>query len=512
MKKSFYGIREFMIGFLITAGASALALVAINQFLSQLMFTDREAQFINTLSSRIFEDGLVFIPVIGQILPFIVGTVLVISYVKPYYNKSPESLNSKQQARVVRSPFFLSFFGAVSWAVGFVFNVTSILVLRQNYPGHIMLKSLIFLTSQSILVFILSFYLLEWYYREKIIPRAFPQNTLRHIPQVKQDRIGRRFSTFMLAVYGFPTVVFTNIIFTASAQEDDPLPLEILIPMGALILGMTLVFILLKSLVSRSIEGPVQRMVAMTKKIEAGAFDVSTRIQSTDQLGHLGESLNDMARGLVERELIRDTLGRMVDPSIRDYLLQGNTKLGGEFLDCSILFVDIRGYTSMSEGRSPEEIVQWLNRFFDRCHGAIKAHDGVVNKYIGDAVMAIFGAPIKIDNHAQGAVRAAFGILKALAELNKELLRAGEPEITVRIGIHSGRVLAGNIGASERMEYTVIGDAVNLASRLEAQCREYNTDLLISKEVFDRLEDRDVSNIWGRRGSKAESKKYLFMD
>jgi adenylate cyclase len=366
------------------------------------------------------------------------------------------------------------------------------LAIGLEYPLHILLKSLIFLTSQSMLVFIISFYLLEWYYREQIIPRAFPNNTLRHIPQLPHDSIQSRFSTFMLAVFGFPTVVFANIILTASAQDDDPFPLDLVLPVAGLILGMTLVFLLLKALVTRSIEAPLKDMVDMTKKIEGGILDVSTRIKSTDQLGLLGESLNEMAQGLAEREVIRDTFGRMVDPSIRDHLLGGHTRLGGEFIDCSIMFIDIRGYTNMSEGRSPEEIVLWLNQFFDRCQQAVKDQKGVVNKYIGDAVMAIFGAPIKSDEHAQQAVNAAIKTLKAISELNTELRRDQKPELAVRIGIHSGKVLAGNIGASDRMEYTVIGDAVNLASRLESLCRNFDTSLLISRATFDMLKNKEV--------------------
>ncbi|MBL8994649.1 MAG: adenylate/guanylate cyclase domain-containing protein [Spirochaetia bacterium] len=177
----------------------------------------------------------------------------------------------------------------------------------------------------------------------------------------------------------------------------------------------------------------------------------------------------------------------MVDPAVRDHILSGEVKLGGETRDASILFTDIRNFTGLSEHRDPEEIVEWLNRFFTEVGQAVAAERGFINKFIGDAVMAVFGAPLAIPDHADRALRAALGIRRGIARLNEEFLQKNLPPLRIGIGIHTGRVLAGNIGSASRMEYTAIGDAVNLASRVEGLCRNLNVDLLLTGETASRL-------------------------
>ena len=184
---------------------------------------------------------------------------------------------------------------------------------------------------------------------------------------------------------------------------------------------------------------------------------------------------------------MRDTFGKVVDPNVRDYLMSGNVKLGGETVEVSVMFCDIRSFTAMSESMEPKDVVSLLNVYFTRLGECITKNHGIINKYIGDALMAIFGAPVHSDNHAKDAYNAALDMRKALVELNKEFEKEGKPTIRFGIGIHSGKVLAGNIGATNRMEYTVIGDTVNTASRIESLCKEYKTDLLLTESTKNML-------------------------
>ena len=180
---------------------------------------------------------------------------------------------------------------------------------------------------------------------------------------------------------------------------------------------------------------------------------------------------------------MRDTFGLIVTPQIRDYLLNKNVALGGETLDVTVMFCDIRGFTSLSETMSPEKIVSFLNEYFTGLEKCITAHGGIINKYIGDAVMALFGAPLQSSTHAKDAYLASIDMRAALKEMNLQFEKEGLPEIKFGIGLHSGPVLAGNIGAANRMEYTVIGDTVNTASRIEGLCKIYKKDLLISENT-----------------------------
>ena len=184
---------------------------------------------------------------------------------------------------------------------------------------------------------------------------------------------------------------------------------------------------------------------------------------------------------------INDAFGKVVDPEVRDYILKGHVTLGGETRNVTVMFCDIRSFTAMSENMPPEKVVSMLNFYFTALSRCISKHNGIINKYIGDAIMAIFGAPIPSENNAIEAYEAAQDMRQALKTINKRLTEKGYPEIRFGIGIHTGPVLAGNIGATKRMEYTVIGDTVNTASRVESLCKEYKTDLLITESTAQRL-------------------------
>ena len=192
---------------------------------------------------------------------------------------------------------------------------------------------------------------------------------------------------------------------------------------------------------------------------------------------------------------LNDAFGKAVDPEVRDYLLEGHVHLGGETRDVSVMFCDIRSFTSMSENMEPEKVVSMLNFYFTALGKCINKNHGVVNKYIGDAIMAIFGAPVPSNNNALDAYNAAQDMRKALIDLNEKFKEKGWPEIHFGIGINSGKALCGNIGANSRMEYTVIGDTVNTASRIEALCKTYKTDLLLTESTANLLNDEIKSSL-----------------
>ena len=166
-------------------------------------------------------------------------------------------------------------------------------------------------------------------------------------------------------------------------------------------------------------------------------------------------------------------------------MLAGKVSLGGESLDVSVLFTDIRGFTTISEKMDPQQLVALLNEYFTEMVSIVMQEDGVVDKYIGDAIMAVFGAPVPKPGDAVHAVRAAVRMRHALQVLNRSLEARGLPVLKTGIGIHTGPVVAGNIGSEQRMEYTVIGDAVNLASRLETSTKELGVEVLVSEQTYE---------------------------
>ncbi len=191
------------------------------------------------------------------------------------------------------------------------------------------------------------------------------------------------------------------------------------------------------------------------------------------------------------KEKIKNAMGKYLSQDIMKNVVQNidDIKLGGKKANVTVLFADIRGFTSMSEKMTAEEVSMILNEYFSEIEPIISKHNGVINKFIGDAVMAIFGEPIQDINHPQNAVRCACDMLKKVDELQAKWLFEGKPKIEIGVGINTGEAFVGNIGSEKRLEYTVIGDTVNLASRIESYNKVYKTNLLISSSTYSQVSD-----------------------
>ena len=233
---------------------------------------------------------------------------------------------------------------------------------------------------------------------------------------------------------------------------------------------------------ARGLARPVERLAAHTERISAGDYSTRVPVDRADELGRLAGAMNAMSAGLAERDRVRDLLDKNVSPEVAARLLRDGAVLGGEEREVTILFADLRGFTTLSERLTPPELLALLNRYLDRMGVAIEAHGGVIDKFIGDAIMALFGAPVAQGDAAARALAAARAMESALAALNTELDAEGRPPLAIGIGINTARVVAGNIGSSRRLNYSVIGDGVNVAARLQALTRvaDYRTNIILS--------------------------------
>lgn len=192
---------------------------------------------------------------------------------------------------------------------------------------------------------------------------------------------------------------------------------------------------------------------------------------------------------------LKSTMYRYMTQEVAEQLLaSGEIGLGGKRKEVSVLFSDIRSYTTLSEGMTAEEVVEMLNDYFERMVDAVFKYKGTLDKYIGDAIMAVFGSPLPLDNHQWCAVQTAVEMRQRLAQFNQEREALGKRQINIGIGIHSDEVVSGNIGSTKRMELTSIGDGVNLGSRLEGTSKMYGTDIVISEKTYQPCADR----IWVR--------------
>ncbi|MCP4391612.1 MAG: adenylate/guanylate cyclase domain-containing protein, partial [Gammaproteobacteria bacterium] len=208
------------------------------------------------------------------------------------------------------------------------------------------------------------------------------------------------------------------------------------------------------------------------------------------ELDDASGAFNNMVSGLRERKLIRDTLGRFVPEEVASSLLAGGGKLEVQQGEATILFCDIEAFTKLTESIGPVKIVEVLNAYFSRMVEILELHGGVVTQFQGDAILATFNVPVADPEHARNAVLAARAMLTSVAGSEY----AGE-RINIRIGVNTGKVVAGAIGAKGRLNYTVHGDAVNLAARLEALNKEYGTRLLMSESAVSHLPEDELRTI-----------------
>lgn len=238
-------------------------------------------------------------------------------------------------------------------------------------------------------------------------------------------------------------------------------------------------------LLARSVTRPVRKLAAGAQRIGQGDYTQRVDVTQNDELGALATSFNEMAAGLVDRDRVRNLLGKIVSPEVAQELLSKDIELGGEEREATILFVDIREFTALCENRSPTEILDLLNNYLTHVSGVIEEHGGVVDKYIGDAVMALFGAPLHHEDDPARAVESALNICLVLKGFNENLIKQGTPELRIGIGVNSGLVVAGNMGSITRLNYTVIGDTVNLAARLEGLTKVYGVEIIVSQSTME---------------------------
>ncbi len=239
---------------------------------------------------------------------------------------------------------------------------------------------------------------------------------------------------------------------------------------------------------SKNIDMSLAIQLDAMDRISRGDLDARVPLLADDEFTQIAAKTNEMIQGLKERDFCQTRFGQYVSPEISDRILKGEISADGEMVEATILFCDLRGYTSFVEKRSPKEVVRFLNRYFTEMEQSVRDAGGIVLQYIGDEIEAVFGTPSRpSDNHAEKAVSAALRMRKALEKLNEERHAAKEPLIRHGIGIHTGKVLAGNVGSPERLVYAMVGDAVNIASRLQVLNKTCGTDILVSRAVADRL-------------------------
>jgi class 3 adenylate cyclase len=224
---------------------------------------------------------------------------------------------------------------------------------------------------------------------------------------------------------------------------------------------------------------PIARLRRAFAQVQSGDYDERVPVVTSDELGELSHAFNRMAKGLAEREQLREAFGTYVDKEVARFILSGQFPQGGVEIDVSILFCDVRGFTSFSERSAAGEVVAALNALFEILVPIVDRNGGHVDKFIGDGLLAVFGAPEGYPDHADRALAAACEMVQTV--------NGSDGELRVAVGVNSGPVVAGSIGGAGRLNFSVIGDAVNVAARVEAATRETGDDILVTAATRDAL-------------------------
>ncbi len=392
--------------------------------------------------------------------------------------KTVAEIPLKIKRDVLNYPLFSAMITATMWVlVGFIFALFN--------------ESIRFLvgivTSGGLVATTLLYFIGDLFWRP-MIPFFFPDGDLSAVRAFRLPVLGK-----LLIVFLFIGILPPSLLVSLSWQRTQlllsaPNPETVLANLHLLqifILGAGVIASIgLAFFTTRSITDPIDDLREAMGRVQKNDLSARVLVTTNDELGYLGEHFNQMTAGLRQKEMLRNLLNIYVSPEVAQEALTHGTKLGGELIECTVLFSDIRGFTSISESLPPNELMSLLNRYMSMMVEVIVENGGMVNKFGGDSLLAVFGTPLNpADNHAAQAILSAQAMFAALNIFNQE---ENSPHLEIGIGIATGPVVAGNIGGRERIEYTVIGDTVNLASRLEGKTKETEGNTLISTETYEQ--------------------------
>jgi adenylate cyclase len=396
--------------------------------------------------------------------------------------------------RALQVPYVFACLTLSGWVLAGIIWGVIFPTLMGGFNGRLSLRLFFGITGiAGSVATVFSFLAVEHHWR-RAMPVFFPRGDVRDVPGAPRLPVRLRLIGIFLVISVIPLAVLGTLAYNraqALLRAEPGRAASLVEGLGPLILFIVGVGILaaigLAIFAAHSVAGPLRRVEEAMAEVERGELGGACPVLANDEIGAVAEGFNRMLGGLRERETIRETFGRYVTREIRDEILAGRASVEGQLEEVTVLFADLRDFTPWVERTEPREVVRDLNEYFTEMEAAIRAHRGLVLQYIGDEIEAVFGAPLRAADHADRALAAALEMRRRLAALNARRADTGRPPLRNGIGIHTGTVLAGNIGSAERVSYALVGDAVNLASRIQGLNKDLGTDILISGATRDRL-------------------------
>ncbi|MFH1488156.1 MAG: adenylate/guanylate cyclase domain-containing protein [Pseudomonadota bacterium] len=478
---------------LLANGISNLIGVSIAMFLARQTGNPPSPEIVQ-LGGRM---NLFFIP-----LSFGLPIILTVIYETPvrqflnlaYREKTiSAALDLKARRRLLNEPFFLIALDFCIWMIAAAFYPCIFYIFDAG--REIIYRTFVINLFTGLITVTVAFFVFEHVLQKRVIPFLFPKGGLYTTPRTLHIRIRTRLIALLFACNIIPFIAIVNTAWSIhhssinSEQSINQLYSAILIS-ALIFIG---VGIWVTILVSGNLTNPLHEIVEVLRSVQKGQYGSRVRVTSNDEIGYTGDVINEMNEGLEERELIKDVFGKYVAKEVRDEVLSGRIPLDGEKKEVTILFSDLRDFTPMTETHDPKLIIRIMNAYFKQMAEAIQLNGGLVLQFIGDEIYAVFGAPIFQPDHPANAFRAGLEMRSRLIDLNKEFEKKAWPNLRHGIGIHTGEALAANIGSPDRLSYLLVGDSVNLASRLQSLTKEVGAEMILSAKTYSRLSDTERS-------------------
>jgi class 3 adenylate cyclase len=382
------------------------------------------------------------------------------------------------------------------WAINLAF------LLPNEYGIHPLAPAIVTSIISTLLSAVICYYSVDILIRFLFVPHWFSNGDLRVTRRFFfKPSLMQRFLDLFLVNALLPAISVTGTVFLAF--KYGPQDVQLIERLLYAILGISLTywvfgfpFLLLTAV---TIIQPINELSKAAEQIANEDYAIHLQVHSDDQLGKLQGVMNRVGKELEEKSVIKTLFGHYVSPVVRDLILSGKINTEGEKIEAVILFSDIRSFTAISEKFPPEMVVNLLNVHFSKLVTAISDNQGFVDKFIGDAMMAVFDADLCSNNHKLYALNAVTQILEGMQETNRIIEESGMPRLEIGLGMACGDVIRGNIGAAERKELTVIGDPVNTASRLESLTKTIGKTVIATLNSLDvdisKLQSLDVLNL-----------------
>jgi adenylate cyclase len=443
---------------------------------------------VSDFAEAVRAHNLTYLPV-WQMCAYPAIIALLYVYTRPvlawFADGCPPGPSLLVQRRAVSAPLVYAAAGFLGWLVSIPAFIGLTIGAFGRWAPELASQHVLTPVINGFLAATIAYFLVDRVYRHWVYPRVFPEGGLADVPGAFALGVRGRFLVLLLSLSFVPMFVMLGLARAAEARLGRGLEAATLL--GELTAASQLtfgVYVLvggvLAVLVTRSFTSSLDAAAEALRRVRRGDLDVRVRAGSADEVGMLEDGVNQMVAALRDRERILQTFGRVVDPGIRDRLLGGSAQQGGELRHATVLFCDLRGFTAMSESGGAKEAVATLNEFFTVTTAWVRECGGFVDKFIGDAALVVFGlldddgTVESAQRSAAAAVRCALGLEERLRPLNERRRSEGREPLAVTNAIHSGEVVAGVIGASERHEYTVVGDTVNVAARLQQAAKEHS--------------------------------------